>query len=105
MKNWKRKLISVGIVMSMLVTPALASDLASSELGVGIKNLITDVSAFLVVLSPIAGGAAAVYFLIRRAVADEQDGKLWDKRIKMAIICGVAGMLVSGIITLISSYF
>lgn len=91
---------------SIFVTPAFAAGgLLDSTLATGLKNLLNDVSSFLVILSPVFGGAAAVYFLIRRSMADEQDGKLWEKRIKNAIICGAGGMLVSGVIALVTSYF
>ena len=38
-------------------------------------------------------------------MSDEQDGKLWEKRIKVAILCGVGGCLTSGAISVLSSYF
>lgn len=101
-----RKTIVISALMALLLSAnALAVDISSSELGAGIKNMLNDVSKWLVILCPTAGGLSAVYFLIRRAMADEQDGKLWEKRIKVAIACGVAGTLVSGIIALIASYF
>lgn len=80
-------------------------DIANSQLGQGISSMLDDISTWLIVLCPVAGGLAAVYFFIRRSMADDQDGKLWEKRIKIAIVCGVAGALVSGVIKLISSYF
>lgn len=105
-QKWKQKICAAAAALWALTASAFASgNLQSSELGVGIKNMINDVSGFLVVLCPLSGGAAAVYFLIRRSMADEQDGKMWTHRIHVAILCGVAGMLVSGIITLLSSYF
>lgn len=91
--------------LMLLVVTASASTVATSTLATGIKSLITDVSAFLVILCPVVGGCMAVYFVIRRSIADDQDGKMWTKHITTAIICGVAGMVISGIITLISSYF
>jgi len=81
------------------------ADFASSDLATGTKSLISDVSTWLVLICPVVAAAAAVFFLIRRAMADEQDGKMWNRRIQIAIICGVAGTLVSGIISLISSYY
>lgn len=93
------------LLPAVLVTPAFAGGLADSTLGAGLKNLINDVFLYLTILCPLAGGLMAVYFVIRWSMSDEQDGKLWEKRIKTAIICGVGGCLVSGIITLISSYF
>jgi len=81
------------------------ADIADSTFGVGTKNLINDVFKYLVVLSPLTGGAFAVYFVIRKGMADEQDGKMWAHRIKTAIACGVGGCLVSGVIAVITSYY
>lgn len=80
-------------------------NLDSSTIGVGIKNMLSDGGSFLLLLSPIAGGAAAGYFIIRRGMADEQDGKMWSKRIVIAVVCAVGGMLVGSVIKLIGSYF
>lgn len=104
--NLKKKLSCALLALFFSVTPAFAAgNIQSSPLGQGIKNMLNDVSVFLVILSPLAGAAAGVYFLIRRSMADEQDGKMWNKRFSVAIVCGVAGMLVSGVISLVSSYF
>jgi len=100
----KLLILSVIFVVSMVV-PASADNLANSTVGTGVKNLLNDVSTYLMVIGPIIGGAAAAYFLVRRSMADEQDGKMWSRRIWIAIICGVAVLLVGGIISLISSYF
>lgn len=89
----------------LLATPAFADNISSSPIGVGLSNLFSDLSTYVIVLSPTVAGVAAVYFVIRRSMADDQDGKLWEKRIKTAVICGVAGALVGGIIKLIASYF
>jgi len=109
MKNTVKKrtatLFSALTLLLLTLTPAHAAGIADSTLGAGITKLVNDVFLYLTVICPVAGGLAAVWFLIRRSMADEQDGKLWEKRIRTAIICGVAGCLVSGIITLISSYF
>lgn len=88
-----------------MTVPTFADSIASSTVGNGIKNLLTDISTYMVIIGPIAAAAAAGYFLIRRSMADEQDGKFWQKRITIAIICGVGVMLVSGIIALVASYF
>ena len=108
MKLHKKTLHTMSIVMSTLlftVFPAGATGLAGSQLGLGIQNLINDASSLLLILCPIAGGAAAVYFFIRRSMSDEQDGKMWEKRIKTAIFCGVGGGLAGAVISLIASYF
>lgn len=82
-----------------------ADGIGNSVFGRGIKNLVTDVGNYLVVLSPLVGGAAVGYFFIRRGMADQQDGKMWQDRAKIAAICGVGGMLGGALISLISGYF
>lgn len=99
------RIILIAAAVCLLVVPASAGGLADSTLGVGVRQLFSDVSSYLMILCPTAGGAAAVYFAIRRAMADEQDGKLWEKRIKTAIICGVGGCLASALISALSTYF
>lgn len=94
-------LLSTIILTSVLLT----GNISSSTIGTGVSALLNDVLIWLMILSPIAGGAAATYFAIRKSLADEQDGKMWQKRIITAIICGVAGLLTSGLISLVSSYF
>ncbi len=100
-----KRSISAVVVLANLMVRARAADLTNSTIGVGIRNILNDISSFGMVIGPTIGGAAAAYFLIRRSMADEQDGKMWSRRIWIAIICGVAVLLVSGIISLISSYF
>lgn len=109
--------MTVCFAVTLLAIPAFATEtgdaggtstggsLAGSSIVTGITKLVNDLSTVLMVLCPTVGGAAAVYFTIRRSMADEQDGKMWSKRITTAIICGVAGLLVSGLITLLSGYF
>lgn len=84
---------------------ASASTWQTSPIATGTQKLINDITTWLVVICPLVGGLAALYFFIRRSIADEQDGKLWTRRIFTAIICGVAGALVSGLISLITSYY
>lgn len=101
----KRAVLIAAMLTVTLAVPASAAGFASSTIAIGIKNLINDVTTYLVILCPLVGGMAAVYFLIRKSAADEQDKKMWNSRAVNAIICGVAGMLVSGVISLISGYF
>lgn len=98
------------VLLTMLITtlftiPASANNLMASALGTGIVNMINDISFLLIFICPLAGAAAAGYYFIRRGMSDEQDGKMWEKRIKTAIICGVGGCLTSAIIAVASSYF
>lgn len=104
-KYYINRIALIAAAVCLLAVPASAGGLADSTLGVGVRQLFSDVSSYLMILCPTAGGAAAVYFAIRRAMADEQDGKLWEKRIKTAIICGVGGCLASALISALSTYF
>ena len=104
-KYYINRIALIAAAVCLLAVPASAGGLADSTLGVGVRQLFSDVSSYLMILCPTAGGAAAVYFAIRRAMADEQDGKLWEKRIKTAIACGVGGCLASALISALSTYF
>ncbi len=104
-KGFLKRALPFAMTAMITTVPAFATGISDSTLGTGVKHLLTDLSTYLVIICPIAAALAAVYFIIRRSMADEQDGKFWQKRITVAIICGVGGLLVSGIIALIASYF
>lgn len=93
------------VMLALFIIPASAGGLADSTLGTGLMHLINDVSTYLTILCPIVGTAAAIFCAIARSMSDEQDGKLWEKRIKTAIKCGVGGCLAAGLIAVLSSYF
>lgn len=101
----KRTVLIVSMLAMVMALPASAVEFADSTIAVGTKNLVSDVTTYLTVLSPLVGGLFAVYFAIRRAGADEADKKMWGGRITNAIVCGVGGMLVLGVISLISGYY
>lgn len=92
-------------VMLFAASPASAAGFNDSTLYTGTINLINDVTGWLMVICPLVGGGAAVGFLIRRSMADEQEGKMWTNRIVIAIVCGVGGSLISGLIGIITSYY
>lgn len=71
----------------------------------GTINLLNDLGIFLMVIGPSAGTVAAGYFLVRRAMADETDGKMWMKRVFIAGGCGIGVLLVGGIITMVTGYY
>lgn len=106
METLKKKIACLMMSTALFLTGAGATgNFGSSNLAVGTKQLLQDVMNFTVVICPVAGGLAAVYFLIRKSMADEQDGKMWSKRIFIAVGCGVGGVLVSGIISMLASYY
>lgn len=98
-------LCCIAVVMLFAAIPASAAGFNDSTLYTGTINLIKDLMGWAMVLCPMFGGLAAVYFMIRRSMADEQEGKMWTNRIVIAIVCGVGGSLVSGLISIVTSYF
>jgi ABC-type molybdate transport system permease subunit len=103
MKTLKATITSAVAITAMTVIAA-ANNIESSKVGIGIKNLVNDLMSWLMVLGPIVAGCACVYFFIRRSMADEVDGKMWNKRISVALLCGVAVFAVAGIINLLIGY-
>jgi len=88
-------------------TPAYAAnEIMEWDAFEGIKDLITDVTEVAMWLLPAIAGAYVIYCLIRRSIASDEggDAHMWNKKIKTAIICGVAGGAVSGLISLLSNY-
>lgn len=78
-----------------------------SQFWQGLQTGIQDVTFALTIICPLICGLAALYCVIRRGIALQEaaDATSWNKGIKISIICGVSGSLVSGIISLIASYF
>lgn len=96
---------SVAITTHLLSLPISASAIENSNIGKGTAALINDVSTWLAIYGPSICAIAAGYCLARKSMADEADGKMWKKRIIVAVICGAGIGLVAGIIALISSYY
>lgn len=102
-------LIMTLCIFFSLATPVFAAEggetIQNSKIYTGLVDLIGDLTTAGMIICPAAGALFALYYFIRRGMADEQDGKLWTKRIVTSLVCGVAGLLVSGIISLLTSYF
>jgi heme/copper-type cytochrome/quinol oxidase subunit 2 len=86
-------------------SPAYANAISDSPIGKGLVKMFNDASVFLLILSPITGGLFALYFLIRKNAADEQDQKQWNKRLITTGVCVVGAVLVSVVINLVTGYF
>lgn len=95
------------IVFLGCTSPAYAAnEIMEWDVFEGIKDLITDVTEVAMWLLPAIAGVYVIYCLIRRSIASDEggDAHMWNKKIKTAIICGVAGGAVSGLISLLSNY-
>ena len=108
-KNAVRRVVSSVIAataaMSCAVIASAAADLQGSVIYTGTAKLISDITGIFTILCPTICGLFAIVFAIRRGMADEQDGKIWNRRIITAVACGVAGGLISGLISLIANYY
>lgn len=93
------------LLLLCMAVPASATGLGASNIVTGTNRLIADVMGVVTVLCPTVCGLFAIGFAIRRGMSDEQDGKMWNRRIVTAVVCGVGGGLLSGLISLIASYY
>ncbi|BCJ98392.1 hypothetical protein [Anaerocolumna chitinilytica] len=98
-------LLTLLFLLSNSVIVKASNPIADSQGGKGLIRLFNDASLFLLVLSPVFGGLTALYFLIRKNAADEQDQKQWNKRLTITGICVVGAVLVSSSINLFTGYF
>lgn len=71
-------LATAALALSMFVTPARAAGIADSDLGKGITRLIQDATAFVGIAGCAIAILAAMGFFAIRALADEQDAKMWN---------------------------
>jgi len=86
-------------------TSAVFADVSDSQIVKGTEELIKDLTTWLMVLAPIAGGMLIVYFFIRRSAADEMDQKKWNNRITTAIVSVIGAVLASATLNLIIGYY
>lgn len=116
MKNNLKKVFAYGkkVVMklsimcfSMLIGihEALADGLESSVIVTGTQQLINSAMNVILVIAPIAGGLIIGYLCIRRGMSDEQEHKMWNKRISIAVVSTIGAVLASVIINVILSYY
>lgn len=87
------------------VTAYADGGLMDSVFVTGGKKLLDDLGLIIMILGPTGSGVAASYFAFRRSMSDEPDGKSWEKRIRISIMCGVGIGLLGGLINVIASYF
>ena len=88
------------------MTTTASGGLQSSTLWTGFLQLLTDATSVATIACPIIAGLLWLIFSIARAAADDEPTqKKWSKKMRDCVIFGVAGMVGSGIIALVSSYF
>ena len=83
----------------------MSTDIQTSQLFTGTKNLINDATKALMILIPVVAVLLVGYFFIRKGAADEMDQKKWQNRIQTVLICTVFGLMASVLINIISHYY
>ena len=105
----KRNLIRVGIVVVAILfictNYCFATGIESTKLVTGTKNLITDLTNWLLILAPTVTVVLIGYYLIRRAGSDDGDGRRWEARVKVAIACCIGVIVASGLINVLINYY
>lgn len=97
--------LAITLVFLMIPDTAWARGEAIEKLKTGSLNLMNDAYAALMVIIPTSAGLVAGYSAFRRKMADEQEKKIWNDRIKTAFIFAVIGMLSMTIVKTILAYF
>lgn len=112
-KKLKNKVKAVGagglttylILQNSVTAYAAGGDIGGSQIAKGTENLISDATAWLMILAPIAAGLLIIYFCIRRSAADEMDQKKWNNRIVVAIVSCIGAVLGSATLNIIIGYY
>lgn len=84
---------------------ATGGGIGGSQIAKGTEKLISDATAWLMILAPIAAGLLIIYFCIRRSAADEMDQKKWNNRIVVAIVSCIGAVLGSATLNIIIGYY
>lgn len=106
-KRYLKKIGKVGLAITSLfcATSTCFAGVQDSIIATGTQNLITDLTNWLLILAPVLTVLLVGYYLLRKSSSDEMDGKRWDSRIKVAIICCVGVIVASALINLIVGYY
>ena len=106
-KKYTRKIGKAGLVITSLFCckSTCFAGVQDSKIATGTQNLITDLTNWLLILAPTLTILLVGYYLLRKSSSDDMDGKRWDNRIKIAIICCVGVVVASGLINLIIGYY
>jgi len=105
-----KKLISFAYVLLCstffsAVNVFASADVGSSKLATGTTKLIDDLTKLLMVLDIPITILLVAYFSVRKGGADEQDQKMWHKRIVTSLICGVIALTASAIVNVVAGYY
>jgi sulfite exporter TauE/SafE len=107
-KKTKSKIVAAMTMLAVMITTmpqAYAAGIGDSKLATGTAQLIQDTSGWLMGLGVAVAGVAIVYFLVRRANADEGEVRRWNNRIVIAIVSAVGTVIAIGLLNIIVGYY
>lgn len=112
-RNLRKKLVKTLVAVSVMVLAFTncclategASGIQSTTLVTGTQKLISDLTNWLMIIAPTLTILLVGYYLMRKSASDEMDGKRWDSRVKIAIICCIGVVVASGLINVLISYY
>jgi len=109
LKNLANKLVillSVIILSNFNVLTVRAGAIQASKGVTGTVALLNDVSAALMIISPIATGLFLAWnFFKMQSAEDETEAKPIKKRMKVILICGVGVFLAATIFNVVLGYY
>lgn len=104
-----KKITKIGIVaftiLFLYTNYCFAGGIQDSTLVVGTQKLITDLTNWMLIIAPTVTILLVGYYLIRKGASDEMDARRWDSRVKIAIICCIGVVVMSGLINVIMNYY
>ena len=99
------KTISSVLTMLFILSTNAYANIQGSKIATGTEKLVKDASVTVIKIAPIVVGLLVGYFAIRMGMADEQDKKTWQNRIKVVIFGFIITISASGIIAIFASYY
>lgn len=107
-EEWKVKrrfFVLLILVVMVFTNTVFGANIQDSNLVKGTEKLIGDITGWLMILAPTLSVLLIGYYFLRKSASDEMDGKRWDSRIKITIICAIGVIIASGLINLIIGYY
>ncbi len=105
LKRKEIKVVALLTVMSSYINYCFGAGIESTKLVTGTQNLINDLTNWLLIIAPTLTILLVGYYLLRKSASDEMDAKRWDSRIKIAIICCIGVVVISGLINVLMNYY
>lgn len=100
-----KRLYAALFAFMAITLPQTANALADSSLAKGTEKLLQDATSWLMIIVPAVTVLVVIYYLIRRAAADEIEHKKWNSRIMAAIISCIIAVAVAALLNALTSYF